>query len=104
MRCHKDAIITSFNHLSYKYVFIHFLTVVLDDNDVAMIEFNIVEYHKRQLSSNNLPAFDELFNEKRHSNHVNRLHTNQTTDYEDDEESNHICRKGKRGKQYVLSN
>ena len=84
--------------------FLHFLTVVLDENDIAMIEFNIGEYQKRQPSSNNLPAFETLFNGKRHSNHVNRLHTNQTTDSEDDEESNRICRKGKRGKQYVLSN
>ena len=99
--------------------FLHFLTVVLDENDIALIEFfeagNIeaqeqyypttyAQYQQLQPSSNNLPAFETLFNGKRNSNHVNRLHTNQMTDSEDDEESNSICRKGKRGKQYVLSN
>ena len=91
-------------------------SVVLDENDIALIEFfeagNIeaqeqyypttyAQYQQMQPSSNNLPAFETLFG-KRNSNHVNRLHTNQMTDSEDDEESNSICRKGKRGAKNVL--
>ena len=51
-----------------------------------------------QPSQNNLPAFETLFKGNRHSNNLSRLNPNQPmTDSEDDEESNSICRKGKRG-------
>lgn len=55
---------------------------------------------KPSQASHNLPAFETLFNPKRTS--INRLCHSQMTDSEDDEESNSICRKGKRGAKNVL--
>lgn len=96
-------------------------SVVLDERDIELIQFfetensdaqeqfhpsaytQLQQLHRSiQPPSNNLPAFETLFNGKRNSNNVNRLHTNQMTDSEDDEESNSICRKGKRGAKNVL--
>lgn len=102
------------SQLSLVFFSFSFLTVVLDEADIALIEFFEAEnseayypnstntqyqqVHRTIQPSNNLPAFETLFHGKRNQNNVNRLHVNQMTDSEDDEESNNICRKGKRGK------
>lgn len=101
----------------------HFVLVILDQEDLNQIEiyekefeheekYSQTQQYQSSLSSytpsyhqiyskppqpnNNLPAFETLFKGNRQN--VNRLASSgPLTDSEDDEESSSICRKGKRG-------